>query len=125
MLQTKCSARIELIFFEYSDSKRFFVEPDIVKYSENSKPMYDLILGTEIMKELGIILEFKAKMRTFDEVILPMRNIIHLQGTSTLRALKLNHSLAMVPHSTQDTTKHVMRILDANYKSRSLVDCQR
>jgi hypothetical protein len=45
-----------------------------------------------------------------------MQNINYLQGASTLRVLKLNHSLAMEPHSTQDATKCVTRILDAEYK---------
>jgi hypothetical protein len=81
--------RIELNFFEYSDSKRFFAEPSGVKYDKNNRPQYDLILGTETMKELGIMLAFNAKIIIIDEVILKMRNINHLQGASTLRALKL------------------------------------
>jgi hypothetical protein len=41
----------------------------------------DLILGTETMKELGIVLDFKTKEITVDEITLPMRNNInHLQG---------------------------------------------
>jgi hypothetical protein len=64
MFQTKHKAGIELIFFKYFDSKRFLVEPDIFKYSENDKPQYDLILGTVTMKVLGIILDFKANMTT-------------------------------------------------------------
>jgi hypothetical protein len=72
------------------------------------------------MKEFGIILAFKAKIITIDEVKSPMQKINHLQGASTLRAPKLNHSLAMEPHSTQDTTKRVTRILDAKYKKTDL-----
>ncbi len=102
-------------FFEYSDIKRFFAEPDIVKYSGNNRPQYDLILGTETMKESDIVLDFKAKMLAVDEVILLIRTINHLQGSSKLRALKLNHSLTMEPHSTQEATKSVKRILDTNY----------
>jgi hypothetical protein len=83
------------------------VEPDIVEYDKNIKPQYDLILGVKTMKEFGIILECKDKMITFDEVKLPNQNINYLQGSSTLRMLKLNHSLAMEPHSTQDVTKRV------------------
>ncbi len=120
MIQTKHKAGLELNFFEYSDRKRFFVEPDILKYSENNKPQYDIILGTKTMKELGIILDFKAKMITVDVVKLPMQNINYLQGTSMLRVLKLNHSLAMEPHSTHDATKHVTRILDTKYKKADL-----
>jgi hypothetical protein len=45
-----------------------------------------------------------------------MQNINYLQGSSTLRVLKLIHSLAMEPQSTQDTTKHATRILDNKYQ---------
>ncbi len=64
MFQTKHKARIELNFFEYSDSKRFFVEPDVVEYEEHNRLQYDLILGTETMKEYVIILDFKIKTIT-------------------------------------------------------------
>jgi hypothetical protein len=67
------------------------------------------------MKELGIVLDFKSKTITIDEITLPMRNINLLQGSSTLRELKLNNSLAKEPLSTLDATKRVTRILDAKY----------
>ncbi len=120
MFQTKHKAEIELNFFEYSNSTRYLAEPDIVEYDKNNRPQYDLILGVKTMKKNGIILDFKDKMITVDEVKLPMRNINHLQGSSTLHALKLNHSLAMELHNTQDATKRVMRILDAKYKKADL-----
>ncbi len=49
-----------------------------------------------------------------------MRNINYLQGSGTIRALRLNHSLAMEPQSTQDATKRVTRILDAKYQNVDL-----
>jgi hypothetical protein len=118
IFQTKHKAWIELNFFEYSDSKRFYSEPDVVKYNKDSKPQYDLILGTETMTELGI--NFKAKTITIDEIILPMRNMSNLLGASTLHALKLNHRLAMEPKSTQDATKCATRVLDVKYKKADL-----
>ncbi len=72
------------------------------------------------MKKYGIILDFKDKMITVDEVKLPMQNINYLQGSSTLCALRLNHSLAMELQSTQDATKHVTWILDAKYQKTDL-----
>jgi hypothetical protein len=124
--QTTEKAEIELNFFEYSDSKRYLAAPDIVEYNKLNRPQYDVILGVKTMKKYGIILDFKDKMITIDEVKLPMRNINYLQGSSTLRALRLNCSLAMEPQSTQDATEHVTRILDTKYqKSRSPVNCQR
>jgi hypothetical protein len=118
--QTTQKAEIELNFFEYSDSKRYLVAPDIVEYKKINKPQYDIILGVKTMQEYGIILDFKDKMITLDEVKLPMRNINYLQGSSTIRVLRLNHSLAMELQSTQDATKRVTWILDARYQKADL-----
>jgi hypothetical protein len=120
MFQTKRKAEIKLNVFEYSNSKRYFAEPDIVEYDKNNRPQYDLMLGVKIMKKYSTILDFKDNMTTVDEVKLPMQNINYLQGSSTLCGLKLNHSLAMEPQSTQDATKHVTQILDAKYKKADL-----
>ncbi len=65
-------------------------------------------------------LDFTDKMITVDEIELPMQNINYLQGASMLFALKLNHCLAMEPHSTQDITKCVTWILDTKYKKANL-----
>jgi hypothetical protein len=72
------------------------------------------------MKEFGIILNFRDKMIIIDEIILLMRNINNLQGSSMLRALRHNHSPAMEPQSTQDATKRATRILDAKYSKANL-----
>ncbi len=118
--QTTKKAEIELNVFEYFNSKRYLAAPDIVEYSKINRPQYDIILGVKTMKEYGIILDFKDIMMTVDEIKLPMRNINYLQGSSTICALRLNHSIAMEPQSTQDATKHVTRILDANYQKADL-----
>jgi hypothetical protein len=118
--QTTEKAEIELNFFEYFNSKRYLMAPDIVEYNKVNRPQYDIILGVKTMKEYGIILGFKDIMITIDEVKLSMRNINLLQGSSTLSTLRLNHSLAMEPHSTQDATKRVTRILDAKYQKADL-----
>ncbi len=73
MFQTKLKTEIELNFFEYSYSRRYLAEPDIVEYNQNNKSQYDLILGVKTMKKYGIILDFKDKMITIDKVKLPMQ----------------------------------------------------
>jgi hypothetical protein len=57
------------------------------------------------MKEFGIFLNFRGKMITIDETILPMRDINKLHGKSMLQLLRHNNSIAMEPQSTQDATK--------------------
>ncbi len=119
IFQMRRKTRAELNFFEYSNRNRFYAEPDVVEYDKVSKLQYDLILGTETMKEFSIILNFRDKMIAIDEVILPMRNINNLHS-SIFCALKHNHSLAMEPQSTQDATQHATWILNAKYSKADL-----
>jgi hypothetical protein len=99
------------------------IHPDIVEYDGKTgdKPVFDLIIGTQTMKELGIVLDFKHKMITIDEIELPMTSIDKLP-TSRRKALALNNSLANCrePASTEEATNRVVRILDANYKKADL-----
>jgi hypothetical protein len=120
IFQTERKSRVELNFFDCSDSKRYNSEPDVVKYQKNNKLQYDLILGTETVKELSIILYLKAKTIIIDEIFLPMRDINFLQGTTTLHAPKLNNSLAMELKSTLDATKRATQILGAKYNKADL-----
>ena len=50
------------------------ITPNIVEFEdEDQAPMFDLIIGTETLQRLGIVLYFKSKMITMDEIVLPMR----------------------------------------------------
>ncbi len=57
------------------------MEPDIVEYDKDSKLQYDLILGTETMKELGIVLNIRDKM------ILLMKSFCQLETSIICKAL--------------------------------------
>jgi hypothetical protein len=120
IFQMRCKAWVEMNFFEYSDNKRYYVELDLVKYNKDSKLQNYLILGTKTMKEFQIILNFRDKMITIDKVIFPMINSNNLQGSSILRALKQNHSLAMELQNTQDATQRATQILYAKYSKADL-----
>jgi hypothetical protein len=57
---TKGRSKVVLKFFKYSNSKEYLVTPDIVEFDRNkmAKPVFDLILGSKTMKELGNVLNF-------------------------------------------------------------------
>jgi len=112
---------IELSFVDYSTSKRVRVTPDIVEYSDDTPPMYDLILGKHSLHDLGVVLDFKEKTTTIDKILLPMRNISRLQlEPSVSRALLLNTCQAQEPVSTRTATKRVVEILYAKYEKADL-----
>ena len=56
---TKGSSKVFLKFFEYSNSWEYTVTPDVFEYkTRTAKPVYDLILGFNTMKEFGIVLDY-------------------------------------------------------------------
>jgi hypothetical protein len=82
--QTNGRGKIRLKFFEYSASREYTIQPDIVEYDENhtTEPGFDLILGCNTMKELEIVVEFWTKEIKLDEISLPMRDIKNLRTRS-------------------------------------------
>ena len=113
---------LEAKFFEYSNRKTVFLTPDIVEYDGKTmeKPAFNLIIGTKTMTELGIILDFKHRIITIDEIKLPMQSIEDLPS-SNKEALSLNNCLANdEPKSTEEATQCVVKILDAKYEEANL-----
>ena len=53
---------------EYSASREYLVQPDIVEYDGTTtrQPGFDLIPGTNTLKELGIVLNFRTKQIDID-----------------------------------------------------------
>jgi hypothetical protein len=52
--------KLRIKILDYSASREYFVQPDIVEYdvTTTSQPGFDLILGTNILNEVGIVLNF-------------------------------------------------------------------
>ena len=48
---------------DYSDSNKIHLKPDVVEYALNGVPLlYDLILGTQTLHDLGVVMDFKEKI---------------------------------------------------------------
>ena len=58
-----------------------------MEYNEDlrTKPGFKLILGSNTLKELGIVLYFWAKEIVLDNISLPMRNITKLKTRATVK----------------------------------------
>ena len=63
-----------------------------------TKPAFDLILGVKTLRELGIVLDFRTREITIDEIILPMRDIKNLSMSSKIeKTWSNNHSMVHEP----------------------------
>jgi hypothetical protein len=122
IFHTKERGKLSIKFFEYSNSKEFLAEPDVFEYDQNmGKPVFDLIIGCNSMEKLDIVMDFKAKTITINEIILPMRNIANLTNKSKVKeAWAISNVLAHEPTSTEQATQRAVNFLDANYKKADL-----
>ena len=93
-----------------------------VRYDAGANaPLYNLIIGKQILHVIGADLDFKEKTINIDNILLPMRNIVNLQlKPSITKALGQNTCLAQEPVSTQNATKRVIEILDAIYDKANI-----
>ena len=80
------------------------------------EPKFDLIIGTETIEELGIVLDFKRRYISIDQIELPMRRLQELQRPNLVFQMLKNTE----PLSTADLTKRAARILDAKYEKANL-----
>lgn len=85
-----------------------------------TKLVYDLILGCQTMKELGIILDFRTREITIDKIILPMRDINSLTTSKLESTWAINNSMVQEPHGTHKATQRVVHILDTKYEKADL-----
>ena len=116
--------KLRIKFLDYSASREYLVQPDIVEYDGTtmSKPGFDLILGTNTLKELGIVLNFRTKEIDIDEIILPMRDISKLSTRAKIERAWMANNNVMIhePKSTLEATQRVVKILDAKYEKADL-----
>ena len=93
------------------------LRPDITVYDKkNYDPKFDLIIGTDIMNELGIVLDFSREMIVIDKMDLPMRRIEEIQKPNKLYQMYKNTE----PVSTKELTKRALKISDAKYEKADL-----
>ena len=119
--------KVRVKFFEYSASQEYTLQPDVVEYNKDTmaKPGFDLILGSNTMKELAIVLDFQTKEITLDEISLPVRNINKLKTRANIeKAWTRNNSIyqnmSKEPQSMLEATKCLIQILDAKYEKADL-----
>ena len=115
--------KIRIKFLDYSASREYLEQPNIVKYDGTtmSQPWFYLILSTNTLKELGFVLKFWTKEIDIDEIILPMRDISKLSTRAKIeRAWMANNSVMIhEPKSTLEATQWVVKILDAKYEKKN------
>ena len=121
--ETNKVGKLDLIFPTFSESKIASLRPDIFELAADSaQPAYDLIIGIQTMINMGVILNFKTKKVTIDEISLDM---VPLSTFPNQRTLNSTFRSFLEPASTREATNRAVEILDANYKKADLLEVVR
>ena len=108
LLVTNKKTKLQFMLPELSETKLIEWKMHVL----NDDAMnYDIIIGRDILEELGIIIDFKNKQITWDEISTPMRSLTSLKNDGYF----INDS-----DIVNEATKHTTRILDAHYEAANL-----
>ena len=118
VLKTKYESEIHFTLPEFSDKK-------IIKWTFNitdSKDLgYDIIIGRDILTELGISLSFKNKSVEWEGISIPMRDFNRIQRHRLSKyEFKAIIREMQEPIVTKEATERMVKILDSNYKKANL-----
>ena len=105
--ETKEKAIIQMIFAELHESKTITCNAHIAP----NLGAYDVIVGREILKELGITLCFKNETIEWDEVIIPMKS----EDATPERNFAIADSATI-----DEATERLKTILDAKYQAADI-----
>ena len=107
-METSQKTKLQFMLPELSETKLIEWEMHVM---ESTTMNYDIIIGRDILEELGIVINFKWKQITWDEVSVPMRsmNTVEHEGYFI-------HESGLIA----DTIARTKRILDAHYEAADI-----
>ena len=78
------------------------------------KLVYDMIIGHDLLKQLGMVLDFQKETIKWDLATIPMQDYVWLHKFSGKEINKIIQS-TKEPIVTQKATIRIVKILDSNY----------
>ena len=83
------------------------------------KAQYDLIIGMDLMVEIGIMVDTNAKLICWEDNSIPLKERGLLQNQQLLHQL---YHMSLEPPLLQQAEEHQTRILDADYSHVDIDD---
>ena len=83
---------------------------------------YEMIIGLDLMVQLGLTADFKRQVLEWDYATIHMKESINLIGQSNLTKREMREVVMQnaEPDSTQEATEQMVKILDSTYSNVDL-----
>mmetsp|Transcript_2824 Transcript_2824/g.7823 ORF Transcript_2824/g.7823 Transcript_2824/m.7823 type:complete len:1452 (-) Transcript_2824:296-4651(-) len=114
---TSSLAMMQFVLPEFHGRKSIRWTMHVDETTQAQQSQYDMIVGTDLMHELGIDLSFSMNSMTWDNVTIPMKN----RGVLTNKeALDVAYHVAMQSTLLNQAEDRQKRIMDADYSEIAL-----
>ena len=112
-LETKRRCKINMQLPQLSKSLTINVNTHLVKKVSDR---YDMIIGRDVMSELGIALDFKDRLIMYEHIQLPMTDMDNMTPTGGRVLNELHYATGIQePPLAAEAVNRVSQILDAKY----------
>ena len=112
--QSKRKAILEFKFPEFSLNKTIQWKCHVDDTTDHKKAQYDMIIGTDLLSELGLSIDFKHHTMTWEDVEVPMKERGTLAEANRLQEI---YHMELEPPVLKEAEERQKRILDANYSA--------
>ena len=117
-MTTQYEGKAHFTLTEFSDKKIINHKFNLF---ESTDLGYDMVIGRDIMYKLGMDISFEHKNISWEGIVIPMRDFNKLRKYKMSKLeLKAFISETAEPVVTDQATKRIVRILDANYQKADL-----
>jgi hypothetical protein len=103
---------------EFSESKNLRWEFHLDSQKDSKNVGYDMIIGRDLMQELGLNIDFASRTVSWEGSRVAMRDFF--DDSRKYRELHMIMQQSTEPDSVKNQTDHVVRILDAHYEAADL-----
>ena len=115
--ETKAICEVQMKLLDFSSSRtvkwKFHVDTKATSKQEN----YDMIIGKDLMQELGLDVKYSNLSLQWDQLEVPMREFGELRHRDSL---KQNYYLKEEAVATKEMKQRAVKILDAKYEKANL-----
>ena len=110
---TRRKQYVDFCLPEFSNSRSINWKFHIDETTKPDTALYDMIIGTDLMEELGIDISFKNKDITWDNVTIPMRNRGTISSRQTTEAIYSIATSSPLIKMSEDRHNEITKIMYA------------
>ena len=118
VFQTRQKRLVEFRLPEFSHDKTISWVVHVDEHTDSTNALYDMIIGMDLIHELGLIIDFNKNSIIWEETEVPMKARGFLQDHNNINQL---YEMAVEPSVLQEAEQRQTTILDADYSAVDIV----